>query len=344
MEKIKEFWNKRSNADRRKIIVYTIAGIVCVGLLAIVIALNSTSTETEVADFTNPDAQEVAKYNSRTEANQMKKDSADLNLAMDNLFAENNNSPITTPEDNSTFYEPSYSPPANTGYQQPTYSSPSGSSGGSYNSHSTYGDYSMWQSEEPKNNSVGYTNKKGAPQKVKAGKEPDYTEIPNNGYQEPSYQGQDFTPTKSLSDGKQIRAKLLSQGYATSGRSLSFVLLEPTTIAGVSVPKGQVVTGVAAEQNNRLLVNFSSIKVKNKVYQANLQLFGSDGMAGLPIGGGGGDNQTANKGKDIVANQANRIPVVGGIIGSAVRNSGNSTPDNKIKLSSNIECVIVNYN
>ncbi|AZI21497.1 conjugative transposon protein TraM [Chryseobacterium taklimakanense] len=351
MEKIREFWNNKSNAERRKIIVYAIAGVVCVGLFALVIAFNSTSTEKEVSDFSNPDAKEVAKYNSRTEANNLgKKDSADLNLAMDDLFGE---SQETAPvyQEPTTYYEPNYSSSPNTEYQQPAYSSPQSSSGGgSYNKHSTYGDYSMWQSEEPKNNSVGYTNK-NVPKTTKENRkssEPEYTEIPTPTYQEPSYSNSIASTTQSLSQGKQIRAKLLSQGYASNGRSLSFVLLESTKIAGETTPKGLVITGIAREENNRLMVNFSTIKVKNKIVPVQMTLFGSDGMAGLPIGGGsnGSDigSEATNRGKDVIAEQANRIPVIGGIIGGAVRNNGSRTADNKIKLSTNIECIIVNYN
>lgn len=349
MEKIREFWNNKSNAERRKIIVYAIAGVVCVGLFALVIAFNSTSTEKEVSDFSNPDAKEVAKYNSRTEANNLgKKDSADLNLAMDDLFGE---SQETAPvyQEPTTYYEPNYSSSPNTEYQQPAYSSPQSSSGGgSHNKHSTYGDYSMWQGEEPKNNSVGYTNK-NVPKTTKGNRknsEPEYTEIPTPTYQEPSYSNSIASTTQSLSQGKQIRAKLISQGYATPGRSLSFVLLEATKIGNENIAKGQVITGVSSEENNRLMVNFSSIKVKNKIVPVQMQLFGSDGMAGLPVSGSNSNNmgnEATNRGKDMVRDQVNRIPVIGGIISSAV-GSGNRTADNKIKLSNNIECIIVNYN
>lgn len=348
MQKVKDFWNNKSNAERRKIIVYSIAAVVCVALFAIVIALNTTSTDTEVADFSNPDAKEVAKYNSRTEANQMgKKDSADLNLAMDNLFGESQDiAPMQ--QEPTTYYEPSYSTGPGTEYKQPSYSDPqSGSSGGSsYNQHSTYGDYSMWQSDEPRNNSVGYTNTRVPTTKgSKKNAEPEYTEIPAPGYQEPSYSN--ASPSKDFSEGKQIRAKLLSQGYASNGRSLSFVLLESTNIAGEATPKGLVITGIAREENNRLMVNFSTVKIKNRIVPTQLALFGSDGIAGLPIGGGSSNtdigNEVANRGKDILAEQSNRIPVVGGIIGGVIRNGGNRTSDNKIKLSNNIECIIVNY-
>lgn len=343
MSKIINFWTNKSEADKRKIIVYSIAAVVCIILVVLVIAINSKPTENEVADFSNPDAKEVEKYNSRTEANQLgKKDSANLNVVMDDIFGDSQSAPTVEP---TPYYEPNYSS-SNSEYQQPAYS-PSPSNGGSgssnHNQHSTYGDYSMWQAEEPKNNSVGYTNTKGAPTtSKKRNTDPTYTEIPTSTYQEPTYQNQ----AKDFSQGKQIRAKLISQGYATAGRSLSFVLLETTKIGNENIAKGQVITGVSSEENNRLMVNFSSIKVKNKIVPVQMQLFGSDGMAGLPVSGSNSNNmgnEATNRGKDMVRDQVNRIPVIGGIISSAV-GSGNRTADNKIKLSNNIECIIVNYN
>lgn len=345
MSKIINFWTNKSEADKRKIIVYSIAAVVCIILVVLVIAINSKPTENKVADFSNPDAKEVEKYNSRTEANQLgKKDSANLNVVMDDIFGDSQSTPTVEP---TPYYEPDYSSSNNSEYQQPAYSPSPSSSGGNgssnHNQHSTYGDYSMWQAEEPKNNSVGYTNTKGSPTTTKKrNTDPAYTEIPTSTYQEPTYQ----TQTKDLSQGKQIRAKLISQGYATPGRSLSFVLLEASKIGNTNIAKGQVITGVSSEENNRLMVNFSSIKVKNKIVPVQMQLFGSDGMAGLPVSGTNSNNagnEATSRGKDIVRDQVNRIPVIGGIISSAV-GSGNRTADNKIKLSNNIECIIVNYN
>lgn len=354
MDKLKNFWSTKSEGEKRKIIVYLIAGVVCVGLLFTVIALNSEPSDTKVADFSNPDAKEVEKFNNRSDANNLgKTDSASLNVAMDDLFGDSNSNAFQpSPDAGSGYVEPNYSTVSpgsgsgsnsSSGYVQPNYSSSPATS-----SHSTYGDYSMWQSEEPKNNSVGYSNKGVPAQKSNQGSsQPVYTEIPsNNGtYQEPAYQTQ--SATKNIGSGKQIRAKLLSQGYATSGRSLSFVMLEPTKINGETITKGQSITGTSYEENGRLMVNFSSIKIKNKVVNVQMQLLGSDGMPGLPIAGTNNINPNGsaieNKGRDLARDQINRIPVIGGVIGGVI-GSGTKTADNRIKLSTNVECIIVNYN
>ena len=54
---------------------------------------------------------------------------------------------------------------------------------------------------------------------------------------------------------------MITQGYASNGKSISFVLLEPTTIAGKKTKKGQIITGIAKEDRNRLSVSFSEIKI-----------------------------------------------------------------------------------
>lgn len=359
MEKIKDFWNNKTQEERRKIIVYGIAGLFSLLLIVGVVALNSTNEAERVSDISNPDSKEAQKYNSRAEANQMGKvDSTQMNTAMDNLFGESDtetNGDVFT--DGESYSEPSYSQQT---YSEPSYTQQntqgysSGSTrGGNYNSHSTYGDYSMWQSDEPKNNSIGYTEvrnypsqKKGQPTAKKSEQAtistPDY--IPEPTYAEPNYAG---SQSQDIRTGKQIRAKLLSQGFATSGRSLSFVLLDNANISGENIKKGQVITGVASEQNNRLLVNFSTIKANNKIIPVQMELYGSDGMAGLPISGSAGGSNLGNEAKeragDYARGQVNRIPVIGGVI-SGVVGGGNRTADNRIKLTPNIQCIIVNYN
>ena len=59
---------------------------------------------------------------------------------------------------------------------------------------------------------------------------------------------------------------MITQGYASNGKSISFVLLEPTTIAGKKTKKGQIITGIAKEDRNRLSVSFSEIKIDNQSY------------------------------------------------------------------------------
>ena len=330
--------------QKEKGIGYSFVGLVVIGFFVYGISNYTSDEETTVDEFTTPQS-ELTQYNNKTDAiNKKAQDNtSDGNLAMQ--FSND-----STKLDHGVNFDALDQQIANAGNNsgsQPTFSpapSSSGSSGSSnHNQHSTYGDYSMWQAEEPKNNSIAYTEVKNYPTSSRSKNENassniDYTEISEPAYVQPSYNGSS-TNQRSINEGKQIRAKLLSKGYANSGRTLSFVLLESTKIGTLETPKGQIITGVASEQNNRLLVNFSTIKVKNKIVPVQLQLYGADGMAGLPISPGTQNSDLENR----ALNESSRIPVIGGVINS-VGNAMSKQSDNRIKLTSNVECIIVNFN
>lgn len=350
MEKLKEFWTNKTDEERRKIIVYAVFGFVSVLLFIGVYALNSGDDKQTVSEITNPDAKEAQKYNSRAEANQLgTKDSTSMNTAMDGLFGSSSSDEIPT----DTYSQPSYTEPT---YTEPTYTPPSynnnsggsssgGKKGGNYNSHSTYGDYSMWQAEEPQNNSIEYTEVKNYPttkkqQKNSQSNTASYEEVPT--YSQPNY-GNSEKKT-NLSQGKKVRAKLVSKGYATSGRSLSFVLLEDVNISGEQAKKGQVITGNAVADGERLLVRFGTIKVNGKTVNANAFLLGYDGQEGLPVRGS--SNNSGSGAGEFAKNEAqgvvSGIPVVGGILSRATSGgSGSRNNESKIQLPNNVECQIM---
>ena len=145
--------------------------------------------------------------------------------------------------------------------------------------------------------------------------------------------------------GQPIRTKLLSSGYATTGRSLSFVLLEPFTTNGQSFKKGQVITGTSKIDKDRLTVRFNAIKSNSKTVLLNARLLGYDGAEGLPIvqneASQGGIN---TDGISSEANrQINRIPVVGRVLTSIGTGKGGSGKT-QIQLTENTECIIEIFN
>ena len=115
-------------------------------------------------------------------------------------------------------------------------------------------------------------------------------------------------------------------------------MLEPTTIAGKKTKKGQVITGTAKEQNNRLSVNFSEVKIDGQRYPVSMQLIGFDGYEGFPISTNATENNSQIK--DRAINETNRIPVVGGVISTITAKK----VDNRLKLGENVECTIAIFN
>lgn len=320
MEPIIKFWASKSSAEKRKYIVYGIAGAVSILLIVIVVLLTSKDDTKEVADFSNPDAKEVKKFNSRAEANQLgKTDSASLDLAMNNVFGKEEE--VVKPAEVEEYTAPTYSNNNSNSYSQPSYSNNSSSNGGGgsgYNSHSTYGDYSMWQSDEPKNNSVGYTNKKGVPAK-KVKQTESYEEItPQSNYTQPSYNQPTYNNSSNvdLAQQQQVSAQLISQGTFQDGRTLSFALKEATTIKGNKLPKNFVIQGIGQFQNNRIMVRFNAIKVNNKLVPVNITLMDGNGIEGMGVAGAEKGSSAENQiGNEVIS----RTGTVGQIVGTVFK-------------------------
>lgn len=338
--------------QKKKIFGYIFIGIVALSFVAYGILSNEDETVGNVDDFSNPQA-ELIEYNNKSDAiNKREQQYSSSDLTSIYQSESTNNASDGYVNFDVLDQQIASATKGNNGNSN-SYSQQTSTGSSPYNSHSTYGDYSMWQAEEPQNNSVGYSSKTVPVIKSKKATEPLYTEIPTpvkTVSPEPVYQN---VPTqnpqvqkKPIRTGKQIRAKLLSQGYVTTGRSISFVLLEATKVGDINIPKGQTITGISSEQNNRLMVNFSSLKFNNKLIPVQMELLGTDGLSGLPIGGINSMDvgaEVESKGRDFVSGEINRIPVIGRVIGGVV-SGGNRTNDNRIKLTTNIECIIVNYN
>lgn len=218
------------------------------------------------------------------------------------------------------------------------------------NSHNVYGNYSMWQDKEPSNSKIGYSSKKkpveSSENPVRSTSTPSYSEV-SSSQSEPAYKEPSF-PSYEEKKGiaiAQVKAKLISQGYASNNRSMSFVILENFTLNGETIPKGKsYAVGSMKLEDDRIFAKISTIKANGKTYAVSGKILGHDGEDGLPLViNEGSENRTGGIIKDEAVRQVGgRIPIVGGIISRASAGSSNSRT-NKISLSGNIECTIVMY-
>lgn len=216
--------------------------------------------------------------------------------------------------------------------------------------YSPYGTYDMWENKEPANSKIGYSDKKWK-QPIPQEK---YKEAPISSQTEasdleeiatPNYQ----KPQKSLATAKQIPASLISSGYATDGSKVTLVLLEPTSIAGQQVKKGQAISGTIKEENGRMLVDVQTININKKIYQVNIKVLAEDGIEGIYIGGGKSKNSRLGEsareaGGQEASNAVSRIPVVGGVLGSVIsRGSRRDSGQEPIKLNPGTRAIVVIY-
>ncbi|CAM3261528.1 conjugative transposon protein TraM [Elizabethkingia anophelis] len=307
---------------------------------------NNAEKSNKVSDFATPEA-EVAKYNSKLDAvnapanddnitiqpveqaNTTGANSADDQVSIDNysrqidqnIQNQNNPTPVTRVPQTSAS-----------------------------NAHNVYGDYDMWQNKEPANSKIGYSEKKWKqpiPQEkydetpvVSKTKAPVVEEIYTSSYQQPS---------KNIAAAKQIPASLISSGYATDGSKVTLVLLEPTTIAGQQVKKGQAISGTVKEENGRMLVDVQTININKKIYQANIKVLAEDGIEGIYIGGGKGKNSRLGEsardaGGQVANNAISRIPIVGGVLGGVISGGGRrDSGQEPIKLNPGTRAIVVIY-
>ncbi|TXI90320.1 MAG: conjugative transposon protein TraM [Chryseobacterium sp.] len=228
--------------------------------------------------------------------------------------------------------------------KQDVSSSTSSSGSSAASSYSPYGSYSMWQEKEPSNSKIGYSSKKRS--ESPATSTPSYSEVKSyqpEPIQEAPYINHSTTEERKGTIVAQVKAKLISQGYATNNRSISFVTLENFTLNGEIIPKGKSYAGGSLKlESDRILARINTIKANGKTYNVTGKIIGYDGEEGLPLivnENSGSDNNII---RDEAVSQAGRIPVVGGLLSRATSGSSH-TKTTKIPLSGNIETTIVIY-
>lgn len=220
------------------------------------------------------------------------------------------------------------------------------------NTHSTYGNSSMWSNDAPAGSNIGYSDLGNVISKPQS--KPKKKNSPVQAYQPTTleddninFETQFVNPPAQASPsvakvGKSVRGKLISSGYATNGRSLSFVLLDNFNIGSEQIKKGQVITGSCVLNDNRLFVRFNTIKVSGKNLPVAAKLIGYDGGEGLLIRGNANTgNEAGNIVRDEAQSQVSRIPVVGSILGRAAGSGSSRSSEEKIQLTNNVEVQIM---
>lgn len=338
MEKLKDLWKNQSEDQRRKIIAYSIVGFLGIGMFYGVYLIKGKDKNQKVEALSNPDAKAGKNYNSRLEANQMdKKDTVNINMAIDEIFGTTKPEPKVEEKNevsSETYYEPDYSEPVTSNSYSQNFSGGGSSYSQPVNHYPDYRNNDSEFNEEPKNNVRISKTKKKTVNPENDIYQNSITELNEYTSKNPNYKPIVQQEKKTI----QIKARLLSQGFVNTGKSISFVLIEKAELQGKTTNKGQIITGIAQEQNNRLLVKFSTIKVDGEIIPVDMTLYGSDGMEGLPISAT--EQNQNSRTSSIVTNTLGNIPVVGGIANDAIQNNSNNRKSN-IKLTPNISCTIL---
>lgn len=368
-------FKEMNKADVKKYLYYGACGLIL--LVFIIFASVSGGDETKEKksdDFTNPEA-EAENYKSKLEAqNAVAKDKRMGELEnvqnervereaqerkdrekedfLDNIDKQLANigketpPPVTEPTEVETPADPITTQHSQGGRQsRPSNTAPrtSTKSSGS-NSHSVYGDASMWSTEPKKSKAQERREKmkEKYPEYYADSKANDEIDREVSSYyqetgQRPahSYSGDNSKKSKfdRLSEQEQTRilrelqmpyyeetpqieAKIISSGEVFQGSVIKIQTAQEAILDFKRIPAGTVLSGEVEFQNNRMVVKLSTFIVKGKIVNANLDVYSMDGLLGFPISGRNVNREVANENKNDIVEAA--VGTVGGSIGRSL--------------------------
>lgn len=169
---------------------------------------------------------------------------------------------------------------------------------------------------------------------VKSGKPQKFSDLPATEQRRILLQ----TGQSQYKESEYIQAKIISTGKIKPGQTIYLMLQEDAVLSFRKVPRGTRIGGVVRMNDNRMTVEFSSINLKGEILDVTLDLYGTDGILGLPVSG----EDVTREAKDEGINEAiSHTGRVGKFVGSVTK-SLQRTKDNSVDLGNNISCILRN--
>lgn len=169
---------------------------------------------------------------------------------------------------------------------------------------------------------------------VKSGKPQKFSDLPATEQRRILLQ----TGQSQYKESEYIQAKIISTGKIKPGQTIYLMLQEDAVLSFRKVPRGTRIGGVVRMNDNRMTVEFSSFNLKGEVIDVALDLYGTDGILGLPVSG----EDVTRDAKDEGINEAiSHTGRAGRIVGSITK-SLQRTKDNSVDLGNNISCILRN--
>lgn len=350
MEIIKNFLANLKGEDKRKYIAYGVVAFIGVFSIYGIYKFNNKSDAEVVTEFGNPDAEEAKKFNKRTEASMLSKDTASVNASLDNVFGNSStsNETITGTSGTNSISSAQYVPTEtytaqNYGSSKSTSTTQSGiSSPKISNSHSTYGDYSMWQTNEPSNSSISYSNQ-SPPTTVQTNK-PIVKNTPITQNTQPINNNPTATPTglskeqklqnaianKYNNQGTQTSSSVIadvynSQQISGNNATVRLVLKDNLNINNTIIGTDAFILGVANIQQNSIQITVPNISYKGVNYQVNLVAYDyTTGQKGIPIENDNIVGVAGEKAENQAKQEIAKFGRIGGLVSSIISGKNKS--------------------
>ena len=322
-----QYWDNLSPENKRKFTVYSIAGGIIIAMVSIVFFLKSGNKKEIVNDIGNPEAKEVKKYNSRTEASRLGADTVNINYMLDQSLGIPKEQPQTQASannDNIEFVEPDFSDVEAVKRNIKT-------SQQNIEDEMVEPDYASIR--QPMTN-LPPEDSEPAPVKKERIK---FSDLPEHERKRIllSFGGNGYTETSEIS------AKFISTGLVAQGQTVSMMSKKDAYLNFKLIPKGTKFSGKVSFSENRMTVNVKSIRVKEEIIPVSLALYSLDGMEGLAVNGDISLKEVKNEAVDEAIAE---IPSQAASIIQGALKATRQKKSIKVKLAHDINVLLVNLN
>ncbi|MFJ1366990.1 conjugative transposon protein TraM [Capnocytophaga canimorsus] len=148
------------------------------------------------------------------------------------------------------------------------------------------------------------------------------------------------TGQRTYQESSEIRAKIISSGEVKAGQTIRLMLQEDAVLSFKLIPRGTTISGIVSFNENRMRINFSTIRLKTEIVKVNLDLYAMDGLVGLPISGESHTKESEDEGIDEAISRTGRVGRIVGGIAKSIRRS----KDISVNLGNDVACILVNNN
>ena len=145
------------------------------------------------------------------------------------------------------------------------------------------------------------------------------------------YLDQENTQNKTSGSSYQVSESIPCLIYGdhkvTNNSKIKARITKDVTINNVDIKRNTIVTGIVRLDRSRVNIRFETIQYKNKTINANMRAYSRDGLEGIYIEGGVGEDIKKDSYDEIIdaasPSTVERIPVVGGLIKNTTKKQNN---------------------
>lgn len=145
-----------------------------------------------------------------------------------------------------------------------------------------------------------------------------------------------------------IRAVIHGTQLVRVGQPALFRTKEPIRYGTLEVPANTLLSGVAGVSDNRLSIKISSVRMNNEIFTLPLEVYGSDGMPGIPLNYDQAEqiadrqvSQTAlQEASSAMGQYGGTIGRIAGSVASGIGNQVRSSKNIEVKLIDNQSVIL----